>query len=57
MRKLVNHRISVTVNKESYENFENVYPNCLSKFIRNAIKLALINKEFFMQIFFYGGNN
>ena len=52
MIKNCNHRISLTFAKDDYVLFERLYPNCLSKFLRNCIRYSLRDKKFFEQIYF-----
>lgn len=45
-------QINTSVNKSDYELFQKMYPNCLSRFIRSVIRLALADREFFLSVFF-----
>ena len=45
-------QINCTVDPTVYANFQKYYPQCLTRFIRNCIKLAVANRQFFSQIFF-----
>lgn len=42
----------VVLNKKTREDFESKYPRLLSKFINNAVELAINNKLIFEKIFF-----
>lgn len=45
-------QINVSVNPNTYEQFLRLYRGCLSRFIRNALSLAIKDKEFFNLVFF-----
>ena len=50
--KLCNHRISLTLPKKDFEQFERARPHCLSKFLRNCVVYGASNKDFFDSVFF-----
>lgn len=52
MVKKINHRISLTLSKKDFENFEKVRPHCLSKFLRNCVIYGATDNEFFQSVFF-----
>lgn len=35
------------------DNFQKLYPYCITRFIVNALKMALKNRSFFDSVFFY----
>lgn len=45
-------QINVSVDSETYFTFLRFYRGCLSRFVRNAIKLAIKDKDFFNLVFF-----
>lgn len=45
-------QINVSIDDRDYYNFMRLYRGCLSRFIRNAIRLALNDKDFFNNVFF-----
>lgn len=50
--KKTNHRISLTLPKKDFQQFESVRPNCLSRFLRNCVVYGATNQEFFESVFF-----
>lgn len=50
--KKSNHRISLTLSKKDFEQFEKLRPHCLSKFLRNCVVYGATNDEFFQSVFF-----
>lgn len=52
MVKHTNHRISLTLPKKDFEQFEKVNPHCLSRFLRNCVVYGASSKEFFDSVFF-----
>lgn len=47
-----NTRISLCVDKKDFQAFQSAYRYCLSRFIRNAISMAVMSRPFFQQVFF-----
>lgn len=45
-------QINCTVDSQDYAEFQKRYPQCLSRFIRNVLKLAINDSNFFKAIFF-----
>lgn len=45
-------QINVSVDSFDYDSFLRFYRGCLSRFIRNALKLAIKDKDFFNLVFF-----
>lgn len=45
--------VHVNIDKNDIALFDKLYPSCRRRFIENAIKLTLNDKEFFDRIFFY----
>lgn len=45
-------QINVSVDSVDYNSFLRFYRGCLSRFIRNALKLAIKDKDFFNLVFF-----
>lgn len=45
-------QINCSVDSKDYSNFQKFYPQCLSRFVRNCIKLAINNRDFFNKLFF-----
>lgn len=52
MIKKINHRISLVLPKNDFEQFERARPKCLSRFLRNCVIYGASNKEFFDSVFF-----
>lgn len=50
--KKTNHRISLTLPKKDFEQFQKVNPNCLSRFLRNCVIYGATDKDFFQSVFF-----
>lgn len=48
-------QLNVSIVSDHYEQFQRMFPQCLSRFVRNAIKLALTDRIFFQTVFFYQG--
>lgn len=51
-QKLNNYQIHTRVKKDDYDNFMRLYPQCLTRFVANAIHLAVTNRSFFDTVFF-----
>lgn len=47
--------IRIYAKGDEVETFQKMYPQCMSRFIRNAIALAIRNKDIFTDIFFSNG--
>ena len=45
-------QINCSVDSSIYKNFQKFYPYCLTRFVRNCIKLAVEDRQFFNQMFF-----
>lgn len=49
-----NKQTSITFNQEDLINFQKKYPNILSKYLRQCVKLALKDYETFLKILMLG---
>lgn len=47
-----NKQIHIYVDERIRDDFERNYPHCRSRFVENAMKLALKDKDIFDKIFF-----
>lgn len=45
-------QINVSLDSSDYDSFMRFFRGCLSRFIRNAVKLAIKDKDFFNLVFF-----
>lgn len=52
MKKEDSAPFSFRINKQDKHTFQNLYPYCLSRFIKLCIKKAVNDKQFFNQIYF-----
>lgn len=52
MPKVNNVQIHTYVDKDDNDNFQRLYSDCRSRFIKNCIKLAVNDKIFFEYVFF-----
>lgn len=51
------HRLTVVMPNDIYNNFARRFPQCISTFVRNAMVLAVNDKEFFDKVFFKDFSN
>lgn len=56
MIKKTNYRLQVCVQKKTYDEFRERYRDCLGRFVRNCLNLALVNPLFFQKVFFCDSN-
>lgn len=47
-----NKHLSIRIEEVDYHYFNRLYPNCLTRFVRNAIKYSIKHKNLFEKIFF-----
>lgn len=45
-------QLNVSVSRKVYFDFQKKFPQCLSRFVRNALRMALSDKRFFQLVFF-----
>ena len=48
-------QLNVSCPADVYLRFQQFYPSCLSRFVRNCLKIALNDQQFFQSVFFYQG--
>ena len=44
--------VHVSLSASDADHFQRIYPDCMTRFVRNAVKIALSDKNFFDKIFF-----
>lgn len=52
MTKEKSSPFSFRINKQEKNNFQKLYPYCLSRFLKLCIKKAVNDKKFFNEIYF-----
>lgn len=48
----LNKILNLRVNEHEYDLFMRKYPKCISRFIRNAMSIALKDRDFFEKVYF-----
>lgn len=51
--KRFSNTTTISLDKNVRSNFERLYPECFSMFIRRALSRALNSKDFFDEVFWY----
>lgn len=52
MIKKSSYRLQVIVPRKTYDEFRERYRDCLGRFVRNCLQLALSDSLFFQNVFF-----
>lgn len=52
MPNKITHPMSLRIDMNDNKMFQQLYPYCLSQFVRKAVKLAIADKKFFDKVFF-----